>query len=52
MKKMTLTTTEVIWQARLRGVEVEFMEEQERKEFISELERAIQDVCWKYGVHN
>lgn len=44
--------SEVIWEARLRDFELEGMDDDKKKEFIRDLEKAIMHICWEYGVHN
>ena len=48
----TNTMNEIIYQVIIRNDDVVNMEQETKTEFLSELSRAIQTICFAYGVHN
>jgi hypothetical protein len=48
----TNTMNDNLWECRIRNADVSNMNEARKAEFISLLNKAVHDVCWKYGVHN
>jgi len=52
MSTMNNVVDDVAWQVVIRNDDVANMNNETKSEFISELSKAIQTICWSYGVHN
>jgi hypothetical protein len=46
------TMNEIIYQVIIHDKDVNGMNQETKTEFLSELSRAIQTICFAYGVHN
>jgi len=47
-----MTERIVLWQTTIYDKDVANMSEDKIKELRLELSRAVNDICWNYGVHN
>ena len=49
---MNDVVTDIAWQVTIRTNDVIGMTDEAKTKFISDLNKAIQTICWSYGVHN
>ena len=49
---MNDVVNDITWQVTIRNDDVATMSNEAKAEFINELSKAIQTICWSYGVHN
>jgi hypothetical protein len=49
---MNDVANDIAWQVAIRNDDMHSMSNEAKTEFISELSKAIQSICWAYGVHN
>jgi predicted component of viral defense system (DUF524 family) len=49
---MNDVVTDIAWQVTIRTNDVVGMTDEAKTKFISDLNKAIQTICWSYGVHN
>jgi len=52
MNTMNDVVDEVVWQAAIRSSDMHSLTDETKIKFISDLSKAIQSICWSYGVHN
>ena len=52
MSTMNDVVDEVVWQAAIRSSDMHSLTDETKIKFISDLSKAIQSICWSYGVHN
>ena len=49
---MNDVVTDIAWQVTIHTNDVVGMTDEAKTKFISDLSKAIQSICWSYGVHN
>lgn len=52
MSTMNDVVDDIAWQVTIHTNDVVGMTDEAKTKFISDLSKAIQTICWSYGVHN
>ena len=48
----TKSSTDILWEASVRYSDTYGLSDEKRNELADALQKAVQKVCWDYGVHN